>query len=276
MTGGDRINRLEALGRLRADGTLDEEEFAREKRRVLEEDAGNQPGAGTSWRLPVAAVAVAAAVAGGAWILGSLATPDGRGDGPAAVRRPVPANVIAVRDAPARPAATTPTPSPTTSPAVLDGALTFASPAKCIAGETLQRVYGKLDRAMDKSAALTIKIDAFPRPLTISATSAKDAEGGWSATAEVRMPEGTTWHGLRIARVTSAWNRPPETDSVYGRSITFTDPPERVARTLNRLGFRIVDEPGFSELPDTYNSCGGAMSVEARPGGSALSCSWGC
>jgi hypothetical protein len=49
-----------------------------------------------------------------------------------------------------------------------------------------------------------------------------------------------------------------------------------VLAVLNRLGFEAKAAPAYSELPDTYNSCGGAMEVKAVPGGTSLSCSWGC
>lgn len=129
---------------------------------------------------------------------------------------------------------------------------------------------------MDDGARESVKLDAFPAAVPVKATSRKDREGAWSASAELRLPAGSRWHGLQISRITSSWYRPPETDSVHERTINFLDPPDQVLRSLNSIGFKAVRDPDYSELPDTYNSCGGAMSVEARNGGSALVCSWGC
>ena len=275
MSGRDRIERLEALSRLRKEGVLDDE-FAREKRRILDEDIGDGAVDSRTWRKPVLAIVAVLALAGSAWFANGLATPEASPERDA-VAQVAGADASSSRgDTAALPASPAPTPSPTADPAVLDDAIAFASPSQCIAGDTLQRIYAKLDRAREGGVPQNVKLDAFARPLNVSARSGKDAEGGWSGTAALRLPEATTWHGLRISRITAAWTRPPETDSVYDRSITFLEPPARVVGTLNRLGFKAVVAPGYSELPDTYNSCGGAMNVEARPGGSALSCGWGC
>ena len=270
MPGDNRIDDLQRLSRLRSEGALTEEEFGAEKRRVLGRDQ-------TSASRPAALMIVAGVLIS---MMGALAfwwlwTPT-NGD-----IRPIEGSSQApVRSPAAMAAGPSPTSTPTIVPpmkvAAVDDALVFSSPATCVAGETLAGIYDMMDKAMESGAPNTVKLDAFSEPIKLISKSGKDKDGGWSGSAELRMPSGATWHGMRLSRVTSGWYRPPETDSVHERTITFHEEPAKLLRTLNRLGFKAVLAPSYSELPDTYNSCGGSMSVERRPGGSALSCSWGC
>lgn len=158
----------------------------------------------------------------------------------------------------------------------LDSTLKFSSPAECIAEGTLEKVYLKLDKAMQNGGAFTVKLDEYNEVLPVQARVEKDSEGIESQSASVRFPSGTTWHGLKLSRITANWYLPPETDSSYSRSINFLQSPREVQNVLNRLGFNATLHPNYSELPDTYNSCGGSMSIQEIPGGSSLSCGWGC
>ena len=166
---------------------------------------------------------------------------------------------------------------PIPSAIVVDDALAFSDPAKCISGPELERVYDELGEAMKAGRPRApIRIAGLPADLAVNARIGTDREGASTAEGSVRLPAGATWHSLRISRITTGWYRPPEADSTYHRRITFLEPPAKVLRTLSGLGFGAKASPNYSELPDTFGGCGGVMLVEAMPGGSALRCSWGC
>lgn len=159
----------------------------------------------------------------------------------------------------------------------LDSTLKFSSPSECIAEGTLEKVYLKLDKAMENGGgSYTVKLDEYEEALPVQARVEKDSEEIESRSASVRLPLGTTWHGLKLSRIKADWYLPPETDSSYSRSINFLQTPREVQNVLNGLGFNAPLDPDYSELPDTYNSCGGAMYIQKIPGGSSLSCGWGC
>jgi hypothetical protein len=176
---------------------------------------------------------------------------------------------------------TTPGPSATPTmakaPAAIDlnETLRFASPSECKAGDTLERIFAKFDTAMEKgSRGLLVQLDAFPNGLPVSAQSNTDHEGGHSASAEIKFPAGTTWHGLRLSRLTAERISPPESDSTYGRTLNFLEPASKVQKTLNAMGFDVKRAPDYVELADDV--CGGSMQIVPLPGGSALTCGWGC
>lgn len=262
-----RIEQLEALSRLRENGALTDGEFAAEKAHLLAQDnvdVEDAPANRPRWLVPAIGGGTLAAVGAAAWFgFGLGVVPD----------QPVTPHPRAITATPSP----TPTPSasPTPQPVALDEALSFSSPPQCIAGDTLAKVYTKLDAAMEGKSQ-TVTLDAFPDPLPAVGKSGKDADGATTADASIRFPPATYWHALRLSRVTASRYQPPESDSSYTRQLVFLDPPDKLLRALNRLGFQAVAQPGYSELPDTYNSCGGAMEVVAVPGGSALRCGWGC
>ena len=170
-------------------------------------------------------------------------------------------------------------PEPSITPKIVDlnQALKFDSPSECIATGTLEKVYSKLDSAMVAgTSGLSVKLDEFDRPLPVDASSDTDFDGVKTAESSVRFPENTEWNGLKLSRIKAYRYIPPDTDSIYTRYIMFLDPPEKVIAVLDRLQFSAKMAPDFKELLGTYNSCGGAMQLKAVPGGSSLSCVWGC
>jgi len=157
----------------------------------------------------------------------------------------------------------------------LSETLQFSSPSECIAGGALERIFSKFDKAMEKgSHGMVVKLDAYDDGLPVSAQSNTDQEGIYRSNADIKFPEGSNWHGLRISRVTAELIAPPESDSSYSRTLNFFEPPEKVLRTLNALGFNAQLAPNYSDLHD--DACGGSMQVASLPGGSTLSCNWGC
>lgn len=161
-------------------------------------------------------------------------------------------------------------------PAALDGSLAFTAASDCKAGGTLEAIYKKLDSAADLGSGkgITVRLDAFPDPLGIEVKNNTDADGTETKFAWLRFPANTTWHGLKLSRVTSTSVIVPESDGSYTRTINFLDQPDKVRSTLARLGFGAPRAPDYAELHD--DACGGSMQILAVNGGSALSCSWGC
>jgi Short C-terminal domain len=281
----DWIEQLERLTRLHKDGALTDAEFAAQKARLLEGQAAADqsapalpPPAAPAYadfddeparpRWPLFAgigAAVIAVVAGAAWF-GSGIVPDGGLTQPGAV-----ATASVGADIPTDAATEAP------SPVALDGTLAFASPTLCQAGETLERVYKKLEAGMDLGSGrgLTVALDAFDTPLPITAKNGKDKDGAETASGELRFPAETTWHGLKLSRLTTSRYYPPETDGSDTRTVNFLEQPEKVKKTLARLGFGVPVTPDYAPI-DSGEGCGGSMQIEKRAGGSALVCTWGC
>jgi Short C-terminal domain len=279
----DWIEQLERLTRLHKDGALTDAEFAEQKARLLEDrpaaaapvapepatpvEEYDEPPAKSRVPLFVALGLGAAAVLGAAAWYGSSAVPDSElvkaSTGPTAVA----SDALAATEAPA----------PTPTPVAIDGTLAFSSPSSCGAGETLERVYKKLEAGMDlgSGSGLSVTLDAFDTPLAITAKSGTDKEGAQTANADLRFPAETTWHGLKLSRLTTSRYYPPESDGADTRTVNFLDPPEKVKKTLARLGFGVPIAPDYAEITST-NECGGSMQIEKRPGGSALVCTRGC
>ena len=269
----DWIEQLERLTRLYQDGALTDAEFAAQKARLLEaaEAAGEPPavaelpGHGPRPAALIGFALAAVAVIGAAAWYGSQTVPE---------TPPVVTTGAATIAAVAEPTAEA-TSEPV--PVAVEEALAFATPAACTPGDTLERVYKKLEAGMNLGSGqgLTVTLDGFAEPLQIAAKSGKDRIGAETASAELRFPADTTWHGLRLSRVTTTRYYPPETDGSDSRTINFLEPPEKVRRTLARLGFAAPLAPAYTRI-DEDKGCGGAMQIEPRPGGAALVCSWGC
>ena len=73
---------------------------------------------------------------------------------------------------------------------------------------------------------------------------------------------------------------PPETDSLYRRGMTFAASAEQVRAALTAQGADVPLSPRFRALgefaPFSAGTCGGAIMIEAQPGGAALVCDRGC
>lgn len=140
----------------------------------------------------------------------------------------------------------------------------------------LEAVYKKLDAAAELGSGrgMTIKFDAWDTPLALTAKSSIDKDGIETRDGWVKFPEATTWHGLKLSRVTVQTITVPDSDGSYSRMVNFLEPADKVQKTLARLGFGVPKAPDFSELSD--EGCGGSAQIITLDGGSALSCSWGC
>jgi hypothetical protein len=291
----DWIEQLERLTQLHKAGALTDEEFAAQKARVLAKaDAPDVPAAaapvtpevppevpgwesityseeparrsGMKWAL--LALPVALVLAGAAWfgstLVGGKADPELSGG---AIATPVASDAALASAAPSEEAQ---------MPAALDGSLTYANPGECEAGKTLEAIYAKLHSAGDLGSGkgITVTLDAFDTPLGIEAKSSVSADGISTRHAWLRFPAGTTWHGLKLSRLTSTQMTVPDSDGGYERAITFLEQPDKVRTTLARLGFGAPRAPDYAELEN--DGCGGSMQITAISGGSALTCNWGC
>ncbi len=275
----DWIEQLERLTRLHKDGALTDAEFAAQKAKLLdgqsaptapvpvEEAYFEEQPTGSRWPLygGIAAV-VALVIAGAAWF-GSGIVPDSQLTQPGAI----------ATAAPAASDLATETGAPEPVPVALDGTLAFSAPSLCQAGDTLERVYKKLEAGMDlgSGSGLTVALDAYDTALQITAKSGKDKDGATTASADVRFPAETTWHGLKLSRITTSRYYPPESDGTDTRTVNFLEAPDKVRKTLVRLGFGVPVAPDYAAI-DGGEGCGGSMQIEKRDGGSALVCSWGC
>ena len=161
-------------------------------------------------------------------------------------------------------------------PVALDGTIKYAAADQCKAGPVLEAMYKKLDAAMDLGSGkgVSVKLDAWDAPLGVWAKSVTDQTEMNTADAAIKFPEGTTWHGLRLSRVTTHRVSPAESDSSYTRTISFLEPAGKVQKALARLGFGAPLEPDYSPIED--EACGGSAQVVSLNGGAALSCTWGC
>lgn len=286
----DWIEQLERLTNLHKAGALTDAEFAAQKARLLA--AQDQPAAPPVETQPPAPVAEARyaeydepvrggvpklvlfglpallALGAAAWfgstLVSSKTDPELTGAGAA--------SGIATEAAAAVATASEEAPMPVE----LEGSLTFAAANQCTAAPTLEQIYKKLDAAgnLGSGRGMSVTLGSFETPLAIQAKANTDKEGIESKEASLRFPENTTWHGLRISRLTSLTTIVPESDGGYQRTMTFLESPDKVQRTLARLGFGAPKAPDYAELTD--EGCGGSMQVTAVAGGAALQCNWGC
>jgi len=279
----DWIEQLERLNALHKSGALTEEEFAAQKAKLLEAKdqaaaatpapvaAASEPeweaGAAATGGLPkwaLIGVPVALVLAGAAWFGSHLI-----GGGP----DPEISASASASDA----AVALATPSEAAPmPVALDGSLKFTSPSQCEAGGALEAIYKKLDAAgeLGSGKGMTVKLDAWDTPLALTAKTSTDKDGVETRDASVKFPEATTWHGLKLSRLTTQTVIVPEADGGYTRTVNFLEPADKVQKALARLGFGAPKAPDYTELGG--EGCGGSAQIVDIAGGSALSCSWGC
>ena len=290
----DWIEQLERLSQLHKAGALTDDEFAAQKARVMAladapdaprapEPEPAAPAAAAEWdsaayvadaprstaaKWALIGLPVALVLAGAAWfgstLIGPKSDPELSG---AATAAPLASAAAAASAAPSEEAAL---------PASLDETLTYAAASNCKAAGALEAIYKKLDSAagLGSASGITVRLDAFDSPLALNVKNGTDADGIETRHAWLRFPEGTTWHGLKLSRLTSTTTIVPESDGGYARSITFLDQPDKVRATLSRLGFGAPRAPDYAQLSD--EACGGSMQIAAISGGSALTCNWGC
>lgn len=271
----DWIEQLERLTALHRAGALTDEEFAVQKARLLEAhdegvpatgygDASAAASGGNVPRLALIGLGAAAILGAAAWFGSSLI---GGGPDPELSASGFATDAALAMATPSEAAP---------MPVALDGSLKFASPSQCAATGALEAIYKKLDAAAELGSGrgMTVKLDAWDTPLELTARKVTGKDGIETGDAWVKFPEATSWHGLKLNRVTVRTIMVPDSDGSYSRTVNFLESPDKVQKTLARLGFGAPKAPDFAELTD--DACGGSMQIIALDGGSALSCSWGC
>lgn len=166
-------------------------------------------------------------------------------------------------------------PAPRGVAVALDDALAFREPAQCVAGPALEQFFADLD---GRSDAKNVRPDPKLGSVPFAASTSRRTDGREVLTVIVSAHplRPTSWHGLRLQRISTMSRQIPESDSTYARTIALAEHPATVLRTLNRLGFATRMAPGHSRLSSAGDECGGAMQVMAVAGGAALHCDWGC
>ncbi len=271
----DWMSKLEQAKRLLDSGALNQEEFEREKSRILAAESADgsdleeQEHLGSSRKRYVLGGAALVGVLLAANWLWSFAQTTAPSDN-SAFSIPAVADVVLEATEEATEAATA-------IPTDLTSALLFSDSSQCAAGSTLGKVFAKIDSAMNSQSKLqTVKLDEFAEALRVNVAQSKDGEGVLEQSADIKFDGEVVWNGLKLSRIKIGRIAPPETDSSYTRLLTFRNDPETVRRTLSRIGMSVPLHPGYAELSGGEDSCGGSMSIETIPGGAALSCSWGC
>lgn len=272
----DWMGKLERAKGLLDSGALTPEEFEREKARLLHDEteleAGTEEGeeSGFGWSkmaLILACVMVVLFVAHWLWNYAHT-TPSAENSG---------FSVPGLTDSPPAAAEEEATEAAHAEPSDLSSTLRFSDPSQCTAGGTLEKVFAKLDSAMNtQSKSQVVKLDEFADGFRVDISQTKNADGALDQSAEIKFDQATNWNGLRLSRIRAHLIAPPESDSSYSRIFTFREGPERVRSALSQLGISAPLEPGYSELSDGQSVCGGSMYIEAISGGAALNCGWGC
>lgn len=261
----DPLDALERLARLRDQGVLSDEEFAREKARILQglaqtvappTAAGDRLGTflrrlgSTKW----VTAGLAAALVGGAVLAffvwsdidnASTREPSGNGTG----------RKVAGKSASVSPA----------SPATV---IRFEDSANCAPSEGLGEVIAQMKSAAtvrNAAADSPIRLLGFQEMLS---PDVKRSDSGSGPVTLVQIPVEGDWNGLRLRAVkTSIWG---ERD-VSTLQLLFSDPAEQARSMLRQLGFK-VGRVGELTAVDSPGGGYAMVGVEAVDGGSALTC----
>lgn len=265
------MSNIERAKKLLDAGALTTEEFEQEKARLLRNggmvDTPEEAGATGSNPRRTIAVAVAAVI--GLLVSGWIWLNTGHGESTADSAFVLPTLAEPSSDPEQVIAQAT-----ETAPADLTDTLQFADAAQCKAGRALEQAFAKLDKARENaSTSDSITVDGIPDALQVAVSNETTATGDVDQSSEIRFDQAT-WNGLRLSRIRTHLYAPPESDSSYSRIFTFREEPSSVKRALDMAGFNAPMSPSYSELSD--DACGGSMYLEAVPGGTALTCSWGC
>jgi hypothetical protein len=248
----DRITQLERLNRLRAEGGLSDEEFEREKQRLLE------PRLPRAWILAGLAFFVASGI-GLAFLL-SRADPVQAPQAQAKSDR-----VTIPRSPPGRAAPPAPQLRDISSRISISG-------GECRFSSDLQRALDRMFvRPNDGEPVRASAIRLADMRLVPTITSERD-EGVLIPyrryTSRARLSTPAQWNGLRLIglETVDGWE-------FSSQALEFSDDPARVRAALLRMGIRVPAPPASRTLPT--DGCAAAIGVTASSRGSALVCdSW--
>ena len=266
----EHLDVLERLARLRESGVLSEEEFAAEKKRILEGADWHQPdkvslekGAAPNrfgaWlrkrRWAVAAGAGALAVGGLLAYLILLDVNDAavaEKDGNAAGAKAKDVDEEANEDASGRDLTTL---------------LAFNDPAKCISGENLRALIGEMAGRQPGGTSSPIEVAGTDERL-LPGVRSMSVEGSRTGAVVAQLPLDGTWQGLRVTALrTVSW---PGTE-IRTMQLRFNATPDQARRILNEQRFELppVGETRRAALDGNQVAL---LGVEEVPGGAALTC----
>jgi hypothetical protein len=249
----DRIAQIERLNRLRAEGALTDEEFEREKMKLLEGRVRAAPALGLVIGILCALGLIAFLVT--LLLRGSAAPAPGNAAEVAAVDAAAPAQ--------SRPA----TPAPP-RPHDISSPVTIAN-GECSFAPDLRRAFeNMLHSDGDRATPRAVRFGDMTAIPSVRVTNESGVAGFSEFDATVTLPRPLLWNGLRLTGLAAnmGWEWRYST-------LVFADPPARVRAALARMGIRIPAS-GTLELP--ADACPSGVSVAPRGSGAMLTCGGGC
>jgi hypothetical protein len=179
---------------------------------------------------------------------------------------------MAISGAPAAPGGTS-VPTGARGPVDLSSRVNIRS-GECSFGPRLERALaGMITYEGSPPAARAGHVTLAGQRLAVSLTSSPDESRETTEIqnqdAVVRLRPAARWHGLRLTglRQSTGWEW-------AASSLEFSDSPARVRAALRRMGISVPLPPGTRDIPT--EECSASLAIEARPNGSALTCSSGC
>lgn len=262
----EHLEVLERLARLRESGVLSDEEFAAEKKRILEGADWRQPDRVSlekrpprdrfgAWlrthRWPVAGAAGALAVGGVLAYLILLDVNDAaiakEGENEVGTNLAESDEEAGGRD--------------------LTALLAFNDPAKCVSGEALRTLIGEMAGRQAEGTPAPIELPGTDEQLTPGIRN-MSVEGSRTGAVVAQLPLAGTWQGLRVTALrTVSW---PGTD-VRVMQLRFNATPDQARHILNEQRFDLpaVGETRRAALDGNKVAL---LGVEEVPGGAALTC----
>lgn len=122
------------------------------------------------------------------------------------------------------------------SPMSLDELITFDDPRTCTFTEPTQTLFNEI---LPKRKGNVIWLGQVVAPLNLKPALGKPEVRILDNVRKATLSMSGTWHGLHIVEIERQYRR-DEKMVVDSSSIKFRDPPGRVRKVLNRLGFELT------------------------------------
>ena len=262
----EHLEVLERLARLRENGVLSDEEFAAEKKRILE---------GADWRQPDKVTLGKSPAPGrfGAWLRKRRWALAG-GAGALAVGGLLAYLILLdVNDA-----AIAEKDGNAVAPKAKDGdeegsgrdltsLIAFNDPAKCVSGEALRTLVGEMAARQPGGTPAPVEVPGTDERLSPGVRN-MSVEGSRTGAVVAQLPLDGTWQGLRVTALrTVSW---PGTE-IRTMQLRFNATPDQARRILNEQRFELppVGETRRAALDGNRVAL---LGVEDVPGGAALTC----
>ncbi len=251
----DRITQLERLNRLRAEGGLSEDEFEREKKKLLERRM--KPALLAGIGAGVAAVILLAVLL---WFQRSgLEVRNKEASAASNAATPITVSAPPLPDRPARPA-----------PLDLSGRLSFAG-GDCRFSPAIDRAFPRLlhwDESRRTYRPRTVQLGSMSLTPRLSASPPQGDEGRLYQSS-VRLTQPTRWNGLSLLELRAS------TGFEFGdQQLVFAESAGVVRDRLRAMGVSLPAPPAYRTIPT--DGCQASIGVETRRQGSALVCTGWC